>query len=114
MATGLKGAMERLKNVAGDLASLEVQTYTGTVSVQTDGQGKLVDFEKYLEAVQTQGNGLKLVAVTKMNFDGDAINLVPEDAFPEHIQNAHDSAIRAGIETRQGLLQLFGDIIGLK
>jgi len=49
-----------------------------------------------------------------MNFDGDAINVVPSEVFPAHVQRAHDSAVKAGIETRQGLIQLFGELIGLK
>ncbi len=55
-----------------------------------------------------------MVAVTKMNFDGDTLNLVPVDKFPDHVRDVHDAAVQAGIETRQGLLELFGDIIGLK
>ena len=111
MAAGLKGALESLKTAVGDLASLEVQTYTGSIAVTADGQ--MDDIETVIKDGKANGT-LTLVAVTKMNFDGDAINLVPEEAFPDHIRNAHDSAIQAGIETRQGLMQLFGDVIGLK
>ncbi len=111
MAAGLKGALESLKTAVGDLASLEVQTYTGSIVVKADG--KMGDIETVLKDGKTNGT-LTLVAVTKMNFDGDAINLVPADNFPEHVRDAHDAAVTAGIETRQGLLQLFGDVIGLK
>jgi len=110
MAQGLKNALEGLKNAVGDLASLEVQTYTGTLKVNTEG--KLGDIEAFLKQATTGGT-LNLVAVTKMNFDGDTINLVPDGSFPEHIQKVHDAAVKAGTETRHGLLSLFGGMIGL-
>jgi len=111
MAKGLKGALESLKSAVGDLASLEVQTYTGSIDIKANG--KLDDFEAFLKQGASAGT-LSLVAVTKMNFDGDAINLVPSDKFPDHVRDIHDAAVLAGIETRQGLLDMFGDIIGLK
>jgi len=111
MAEGLEGALKSLQTAVGDLASLEVQTYTGSIDVQVDGT--MADIETVLQNGKSNGT-LRLVAVTKMNFDGDAINLVPADKFQDHVRVAHDAALKAGIETRQGLLQLFGDIIGLK
>lgn len=110
MAKGLINALEGLKDAVGDLASLEVQTYTGSITVNADG--KLGDFEDFLKKGTTSGK-LKLAAATKMNFDGDTINLVPDGAFPAHVQKVHDAAVKAGIETRHGLLTLFGGMIGL-
>jgi len=47
MAEGLRGALGSLKTAVGDLSSLEVQTYTGTISVEADG--KIGGIEKVLK-----------------------------------------------------------------
>jgi len=117
--SGLKGALEELKTAACDLASLEVQTYVGKVDISQpkDSKGaaiKVTKFEDYLKAQIGTPSDLALVAVTKMNFDGDAINLVPNELVQDHVLKAHDAAVKAGIETRHGLLALFGSILGLK
>lgn len=105
-------ALGKIGDVLEDLSSLEVQTLTGSLDVAiTDG--KLDDFETLLENANTGGN-LKLRAVTKMMCDGDAINLVPDEDFPDHIQKVHQAAVKAGIDTRHGLLELFGGMVGLK
>jgi len=115
---GFKKAFESLNTALGDLSSLEVQTYVGKIELpDTEDGGKKLDvtkFEDYLKGCVAKPNDLKLVAVTKMNFDGDAINLVPEEGFPDHVQKVHEAAVRAGIETRHGLLSLFGSLIGVK
>lgn len=112
-----KNAFTKLKRTIGDLSSLEVQTYVGTVVVPTvkDKDGKdATNFEDFLKACVAKPENLSLVAVTKMSFDGDAINLVPAESFPDHVQKVHESAVKAGIETRHGLLSLFGSLLGLK
>jgi len=95
-----------------DMSSLEVQTFTGSLDVAIDDEGNIDDFAKLLASAKAAGN-LKLCAVTKMMCDGDAINLVPEGDFPEHIQKVHAAAVKAGIDTRHGLLSLFGGMVGL-
>ena len=106
------GALSKIGDVLEDLSSLEVQTLTGSLDV-TVTDGKLDNFETLLEKSNTAGH-LKLRAVTRMMCDGDAINLVPEEDYPEHIQNVHAAAVKAGIDTRHGLLSLFGGMVGLK
>lgn len=114
--SGIEGAFEKLKNALGDLSSLEVQTYTGDISAITPhdaAQSGAVNFEQYLASLPTSAN-LKLVRVTKMNFDGDAFNLVPETSPPQHVLDVHDAAVKAGLEVRAGLLDLFGKVFGIK
>jgi hypothetical protein len=111
--TKFEEALKKLKDTVCDLTSLEVQTYTGDLNVGVDLEGDSTDFEKILSQVKAAGT-LKLVYVTKINFDGDGIVLVPETAAPDHIQQAHSAAIKAGQEVRQGLLTLFSDVTGLK
>ena len=68
---GLQAALEALKAEACDLTSLEVQTYTGNLDIVVKDQKDTTNFESILKKVKTSGN-LKLVAVTKVNFDGDS------------------------------------------
>jgi len=70
-------------------------------------------FENYLKAQIGKPQDMALVAVTKMKFDGDAINLVPNDGVHDHVLKVHEAAVKAGIETRHGLLALFGNVVGL-
>jgi len=113
ISTNMTGALGKIGEVLEDLSSLEVQTFTGSLDVTIDDDGNLDDFTKLLANAKTKGN-LKLRAVTKMMCDGDAINLVPDEDFPEHIQKVHAAAVKAGIDTRHGLLALFGGMVGLK
>lgn len=108
----MTGALSKMGAVLKDLSSLEVQTLSGSLEVTIDDKGNIEDFSKLLSNAKTKGN-LKLRAVTKMMCDGDAINLVPDEDFPEHIQKVHAAAVKAGIDTRHGLLALFGGMVGL-
>jgi len=113
LTTGLKSIGSFLE----DMSSLEVQTYTGSIDVAVDtamgADGKLKSISDLLAAAKATDNNLKLCAVTKMMCDGDAINLVPDGDFHDHIQKVHAAAVKAGIDTRHGLLALFGGMVGL-
>jgi len=117
IADKMDGALSKIGDVLEDLSSLEVQTYTGsidvTLSTALGSDGKLKSITDLLAAAQASSNDLKLRAVTKMMCDGDAINLIPDGVFPEHVQKVHEGAIKAGIDTRHGLLTLFGGMVGL-
>ena len=108
----LEDALKTLKETLCDLTSLEVQVYTGDLDVAVTDQIGSTRFEDILKNVKTKGN-LKLVGVTKINFDGDGFVLVPSQAMPEHVREAHDAAIKAGQEVRAGLIALFADMTGL-
>jgi len=112
---GLKEAFGGIKDILIDFSSLEVQTYTGNIAISSKitGDAKLTDFKGYLEQIKQSDANLKLVAVTKMEFDGDTINLTSESAPPAHLQEIHKASVQAGIETRQGLLTLFGKMFGI-
>ncbi len=119
---GLKGALEKLETAVGDLASLEVQTYSGAIELYLDEvdaedgtkKTKMKSFEALLADARSKDKNLQLRAVTKMMFDGDAINLVPDGEFSGDIEKVHTAALKAGIDTRHGLLALFGGMVGLK
>ena len=111
---GLRAALEALRDTTCDLTSLEVQTYTGNLDVviSKNKEMDVTNFEEILKKVKASGD-LKLVAVTKVNFDGDTYALTPETPLPPHIQMAHETALQAGMDTRAGLLELFSSVIGL-
>lgn len=106
----LSEALDKLKIAIGDLSSLEVQTYVGNIELAIDDLAGSTSFEDTLSNAKKSGN-LKLSLVTKINFDGDAIALVPDIAPADYIQKAHDSALKAGNDVRQGLIELFSDVI---
>ena len=112
LKTKMTEALGRIGDVLEDFSSLEVQTLSGSLDVKLS-DGKLDDFETLIKNAETGGT-LKLRAVTKMMFDGDAINLVPDGDFSGDIEKVHAAALKAGIDTRQGLLELFGGMVGLK
>jgi hypothetical protein len=110
----LKNALETISEVVSDLTSLEVQTYTGNLDVVAKDLIGTSNFEDILNSVKTTANGnLTLRYVTKISIDGDGLVLVPETTSPNHVQDAHAAALKAGHEVRQGLLTLFADITGL-
>jgi len=108
----MESALAKIGEVLEDLSSLEVQTYSGSIDVAFDGSlgadGKLKSISVLLAAANATGNNLKL-----LSFDGDAINLVPEEGLSERIQAIHIAAVKTGIDTRHGLLSLFGGMVGL-
>ena len=106
----LSEALENLKKAIGDLTSIEVQTYVGDINVAIDELADSTSFEDTLKKAKQSGN-IKLSLVTKINFDGDGIVLVPDSAPADYIQKAHDSALEAGRGVRQGLIELFSDVI---
>ncbi len=111
---GLRAALESLREATCDLTSLEVQTYTGDLEVlfDKDQEVNLASFETVLKKVKVSGT-LKLAAMTKVNLDGDTFLLTSENDLPPHVQRAHAAAVQAGMETREALLSLFANVIGI-
>jgi hypothetical protein len=105
----LKDVITAAKNGIKDLTELEVQTYTGQIEVAIDTIGT-TNFTAILDTAKATGN-IKLSQVTKISIDGDAINLVPDTAPPEHAAEAHKSALEAGQNVRSSILELFKDLI---
>jgi len=106
LATLLKGVKSGLK----DLASLEVQTFTGDIQAKVKNQpiGKIGSI---LNAITTDDSEIKLVLHTKVSADGDGVIFFQKGDIPEHAMKAHAAALKAGTEVRQGILTLFKDLI---
>lgn len=109
---GLKQALTALNNAVTDLTSLHVQTFTGEIASDLDGSQSFSDIRALVKAAKTAGT-VTLVAETLAQFDGDSYNFVAADlaSVPPLALEVHKNAIKAGVETRLGLLNLFKDLI---
>lgn len=110
---GLRGALEKLDDAIEDLTSLHVQTFTGSLNITIEGNEGYKDLKTAVEAQKNDANGgLVLVSETLAQFDGDSYNFVKQDlnSVPQVALEVHKNAVKAGIETRLGLLGLFKDI----
>ena len=112
---GLSEAFDGLKNAVGDLSSLEVNTYVGTLTseIKSNDDTSLIDFSKVVEQATTAGGVVTLAASTKVHFDGDTNQFYTSDSIPQHVIEAHDVALKAGRDVRQGLISLFSTALGV-
>lgn len=108
---GLPAALEDLKEAFCDLSSQETQTYVGDLKVVVDSINS-TDLKTLLKSGAVKGD-LELTAVTRISFDGDGIVLCPKEPLPDHVLDAHQAALEAGRNTREGLIALFSNVIGL-
>lgn len=112
MGLGLKKALENLNDAIEDLTSLHVQTYSGEIKIVNDGKKGYKGLKADLDKAITTSK-LTLVAETLAQFDGDSYNFVKKDLtdIPPLALEVHKNAVKAGIETRIGLLGLFKGLI---
>jgi len=108
----LKEAFEKLGDAIDDLSSLEVLTFTGDmqVSIQGDGAGNLIDWDKLVAEAKPDGT-VKLVLASKFEADGDAKLFKTLGDVDPSIRAAHDEAVRAGQQVRKDLMELFGSTV---
>ncbi|TMO63758.1 hypothetical protein [Pseudoalteromonas aurantia] len=116
----IKAALEKLDDAMIDFSTLSVATYTGDISVilkADDGASiKLneLDFNDVLQkaisgaSASTDGN-IELVALNTHKLDGDGMVFRQKDISPE-LETAHNAALSAARETREGLLALVKDV----
>lgn len=109
-----KDVVNNLKNAVGDLSSLTVETYTGSITADiqgAEGQG-VIDWTKLVNKAKEEAGGtVHLKLASKFNFDGDATLFIAEGEMPPDLRSAHDSAVLAGQEVRADLMELLSDSI---
>jgi len=107
---GFKNALKKLDEAVKDLTSLHVQTFTGQANAKIDGSQSFEDI-RTIVAEGVKNGEIKLAAETLAQFDGDSYNFIKEDidSLSPVILETHKNAVKAGIETRLGLLTLFKD-----
>jgi len=117
----VREAMKKLGDAVTDFSTLSVTTYTGDISVllKKDDASfhKLseLDFDEVLQkalsgAGTTADAKLNLVALNTYKFDGDGI-VFRGAGINEELEKAHNEALKAGKETREGILNLVKDAL---
>lgn len=120
------GAINSIKDAIADYSSLTVTTYTGDLALLLEagqeegatGDFKIdnLDFQKILnKTVKGQVTGdLKVACFNSHRLDGDAVvfraNTLPENEMVK-LEAAHNAAIQAGQETREGIFDLVKDTV---
>jgi hypothetical protein len=109
--TGIEGAVASIKNAIVDLSSLEVITFRGTVTgiIKDD-----LEWDKLMTKATAGSGQLKVAMATVIDFDSDVRTFIADDAPPQWIIDAHNSAVKAGLESRRAVLDLIGGFVGKK
>jgi hypothetical protein len=116
----IKAALEKLDEAMIDFSTLSVATYTGDISVllQADDGTSIklneLDFNDVLQkaissASATTDGSIELVALNTHKLDGDGMVFRQKDITPE-LETAHNAALSAARETREGVLALVKDV----
>lgn len=131
MAVGLGSIAETLKDVVGDLSSLDVTTFTGdikavvkTEQVETgkDDAGNIVTEEKHViewdrfmdtalgqdPAGEEVTGEMNLILATHVKIDGDATHFVTSNEIPDYVLKTHGEAVKNGLEYRNQIINFLG------
>ena len=108
MASKLKDALGKLNEAVADLTSLHVMTFTGDVKLLDTSKG-YAGIEAQLKKAEVKAN-ITLVAESLYKFDGDSYNFLTDNDVPNAALALHESAVESGLQTRQGLMEMFKDI----
>jgi len=109
--TGIEGAVASIKNAIVDLSSLEVITFRGNITgiVKDD-----LEWDKLMTKAVAGSGQLKVALATVIDFDSDVRTFIADEAPPQWILDAHNAAVKSGIESRRAVLDLIGGFIGKK
>ncbi|MCT4588123.1 MAG: hypothetical protein N4A71_09905 [Carboxylicivirga sp.] len=116
-----KKPLQRIKDKISakieDAASLEVTTLTGdfryTVSDFVAGDKNKFEIEKVLERLALKTDiELNLVAYTKVNFDGDANNIVKSNlnTQDQELLRYHRDMIESSTKSRQAFIKMITEL----
>ena len=109
--TGIEGAVASIKNAIVDLSSLEVITFRGNITgiVKDD-----LEWDKLMTKATTGSGQLKVALATVIDFDSDVRTFIADEAPPQWILDAHNAAVKSGIDSRRAVLDLIGGFLGKK
>lgn len=108
----LKEAIDGLVNAFKDLSSLEVVSFSGTLTadITAGGGGNVINWDVLVKTAKPDGK-VKLMMASKFECDGDAKLFTTSEAVSQDIRTAHDQAVQAGQQIRKDILDLVGDSI---
>lgn len=110
----LKDVIETLGDAVGDLTSLSVETYTGTITAEIRGAdgAAAINWDALIKEAQKDAGGtVSLKLASRFRFDGDATLFIAEGELPADLREAHDAAVAAGQAVRSDLMELLQDSI---
>ncbi len=109
----LTDAVEKFNNTIQNLSSLEVTTYTGSLSQIIDSNTGEIDWDKF----KPNSGELVLVAATRIQADYDTISFLANDAENigdiDRLLELHQGAVESAQAGRLALLHLFPGLLGL-
>lgn len=105
--TKLVDAWNEIKNIMVDLATVDVTTMQGDITIKLEG-GKPFTPNNVFEFLQGQikdGSTLTLVAHTHVDFDLDSV-MITKPGTGAELMEAHNQAVKTAIDARQAVLRL--------
>lgn len=110
MAT-FKEALQGLANATANLTSLQVFTYSGDVHSILTPDGGGIDWDQLFTKSKATNGTLKLVAATKVLFDGDTYNYQTSEKLDglSGMLEIHEKSVTNSRLARQALIQFFLD-----
>jgi hypothetical protein len=104
---------KKLAEDIADLAELNVNTFTGELKAVVGGSGatNIIKWDELLEKAAAGGE-VTLVASTRQKLDGDSDSFYTRNP-PTDLLETHKQAVEAGRQVRRGLIEMFGDLVGL-
>jgi hypothetical protein len=110
MAT-FKEALQGLANATADLSSLQVYTYSGDVNAVLNSDGNGIAWDQLFTKSKVTNGTLKLVAATKVQFDGDTYNFQTSEKLDglDTLLQIHEQSVQNSRMARQSLIQFFMD-----
>jgi hypothetical protein len=113
--------IERAEQGVDDLATLDVTTLTGRITIESDmvdDEGK-IDLKKLYTAIGeragSEGDGrLEVVAFTHLDFDCDSVYFVREDLSEgdRKLLEHHEHAVKTARDTREAFVRMIKELLG--
>lgn len=93
-----------IKNAIEDVATLEVATLTNPNNAQIDLAASTTNGDIFT-AIRANLNQSKLVAYTKFELDGDAVNFINSNEELVPLVEKHAALVSSALETRKTLFE---------
>jgi hypothetical protein len=113
-----------VEEALGDLTTLDVVTFTGNINimsniVEEEGDKPKIKLKKLYQNIASEAvkveSALRVVAFTHVDFDCDSVNFVKTDMTEAEAKllDAHNAMVNTAQETRQGVITMITEAIGI-